>query len=59
MLPGCAGLLRGIEKGDVAEQGEVGLVGNRIRRLRGRHLLKSDRDDPKSVCVELRRRIHR
>ena len=56
---GGAGLLRRIEKRDVAEQGEVGLVGDRIRRLRRRHLLEGDRDDPKPVRVELRRRIHR
>ena len=56
---GGAGLLRRIEKRDVAEQREVGLVGDRIRRLRRRHLLEGDRDDAKPVGVELRRRLLR
>ena len=56
---GGAGLLRGIEKRDVAQQGEVGLVGDGIRRLRWRHLLEGNRDHSKSVRVELRRRLHR
>ena len=56
---GGAGLLRRIEKRDVAEQSEIGLVGDRISRLRRRHFLEGDRDDPKSVGIELRRRLHR
>ena len=56
---GGASLLRGIEKRDVAEQRKVGLVGNGIRRLQWRHFLEGDRDDPKSIRVELRRRLHR
>ena len=51
------GLLRRIEERDVAEQREVGLVRDGIRRLRWRHLLESDRNDPKAVGVELGRRL--
>ena len=58
-IAAAAGLLRRIEKRDVAEQGEIGLVGDGIRRLRRRHFLEGDRDDPKPVRVELRRRLLR
>ncbi len=54
-----ASLLRRIEKRDVAEQGEIGLVGDRIGRLRRRHLLVGDRDDAKAIGVEFRRRLLR
>ncbi len=56
-MAAAGGFLRRVEERDIAKQCEAGLVRDGIRRLRRRHLLESDRDHPKSVRVELGRRL--
>ena len=50
MLPGR--LFGRIEKSDIAEQREIALVGDGIRRFRVVDLLVSDGDNAKAVLVE-------